>query len=358
MSLMGGGERLCCETMKALLSAGHELTLMSELFEPKAIERFFGYDSFFEKVDVWFAPPCGAPSVGDTSHLIHHAIWQNRLLKNRRRSHKFDLVFSTQDPGYIPDLGLPVTQWGYFPRYFPRNFRKPLPNHVLGSMIETARTLPLRLYYNHKISRIGLVLAISKYSMSHLDREWKRPSLLVYPACNMVEPRTKRSVVVTVARAHPSKRLELFWKVARLRPEYEFMMLLTKDPTLVEYSKTLSLGAPFNGRTIFNASKETYHRLLGEAKVYVHLTENEHFGIAVVEAMSAGCVPVVHNSGGPREIVDDQTGFRWQSEEEIPGMVDAAMKNSPSPFAREKAQLFNRAKFDERIVSIVSGLKT
>ncbi len=348
---------MCCETMRALLSAGHELTLMSELFEAKTIERFFGYDSFFEKIDVWSAPPTRVPpSVGNTSHLIHHSVWQNRVLKNRRRSHKFDLVFSTQDPGYIPGLGLPVTQWGYFPRYFARNLRKPLPNHVAGSMFETARALPLRLYYDQKVARIGLVLAISKFSKSYLDREWKRPSLLVYPACNMVEPRTKRDIVVTVARAHPSKRLELFWKAAKLRPEYEFVMLLTKDPTLLEYSRELSEGTPSNGRTIFDANKEAYHRLLGEAKVYLHLTENEHFGIAVVEAMSAGCVPIVHDSGGPKEIVVDQTGFRWKSEGDIPSMIDAAAKNSPSTVAEERAQLFNREAFDERLESIFSRL--
>jgi glycosyltransferase involved in cell wall biosynthesis len=172
----------------------------------------------------------------------------------------------------------------------------------------------------------------------------------------MVEPRTKREVVVTVARAHPSKRLELFWKVARLRPEYEFVMLLTKDPTLVEYSRELSVGAPSNGRTIFNASKETYHGLLGEAKVYLHLTENEHFGIAVVEAMSAGCVPIVHDSGGPKEIVDDQIGFRWQSEDDITIMIDAAVKNSPSMIAEQRAQSFNRAIFEERLGLIFSKL--
>jgi glycosyltransferase involved in cell wall biosynthesis len=333
------------------------MTLMSESFEPRSIERFFGYDSFFERIDVWFAPPSPVrPWVGSTSHLIHHVRWQDRLLRQYSPLQKFDLVFSTQDPGYIPDLGLPVIQWGYFPRYFPRNFRRPLPNHVLGSMLETVRTLPLRLYYDNKISRIGLVLAISKYSMSYLDREWRRPSLLVYPACNMVEPRTKRDIVVTVARAHPSKRLELFWKVARLRPEYEFVMLLTKDSTLVEYSRELSDGAPSNGRTIFNASKETYHRVLGEAKVYLHLTENEHFGIAVVEAMSAGCVPIVHDSGGPREVVVDQTGFRWRSEDDIPRMIDAAVKNSPSVIAKLRARRFNRATFEEQLVSIFSRL--
>jgi len=46
--------------------------------------------------------------------------------------------------------------------------------------------------------------------------------------------------------------------------------------------------------------------------------------------MSAGCVPVVHDSGGPKEIVNGEIGFRWQNLEEIPRMIEQAMEGSPS----------------------------
>src|SRR6266540_1694231 len=117
----------------------------------------------------------------------------------------------------------------------------------------------------------------------------------------MVTQKPKKNLVVTVGRAISQKRLELFWRVASLCPKYEFAMLLTQDPGHLEYSKRLSRGSPANGMTIFNPSRETYHEILGEAKVYLHLMEGEHFGITIVEAMSAGCVPVVHDSGGPKE---------------------------------------------------------
>ena len=38
----------------------------------------------------------------------------------------------------------------------------------------------------------------------------------------------------------------------------------------------------------------------------------EHFGMTVVEAMSAGCIPVVYNAGGHKEIVrNESNGFLW-----------------------------------------------
>jgi len=173
----------------------------------------------------------------------------------------------------------------------------------------------------------------------------------------MIDPGVKRNLVVTVARANPVKRLELFWQVARLCPNYEFAMLLTLDPDAPEYVKRLMAETPKNGRTILNPPKERYSELLGEAKVYLHLMENEHFGITVVEAMSASCVPVVHNSGGPREIVTSGTGFRWQMFEQLPSMVDQAMEESPSLVARQRAEAFSVERFEKRLSSVFSLLQ-
>ena len=44
---------------------------------------------------------------------------------------------------------------------------------------------------------------------------------------------------------------------------------------------------------------------LSQAKVYVHPTQNEPFGIAVVEALASGTPAVVFAGGGPGEIVED-----------------------------------------------------
>ncbi len=348
MAFLGGGERLCCETMRTLLSCGHELTVLSEVFDPRHMERFFGYNGLFDRVNLLlYRSSEKAGQFGTTSHLIHHLRGQKHALKQLGHFHNraFDLVFSSQDPGYIPDMNLPVIQWGYFPRYFQRS---------LGG---TIRAFPVRLHYQRKVSRIGLALAISQYSKWHLDREWKRPSTLVYPACNMVSPRTKRNLVVTAARATPIKRLELFWKIAKLRPEYEFVMLLTRDPDSPEYSTSLSKESPNNGRTILNPRKELYHTFLGEAKVYLHLMEGEHFGITVVEAMSASCVPVVHDSGGPKEIVNYGIGFRWRTMEDIPKMVDEAMGKSPSSACRQRAEEFSVERFQKRLSAVFSELQ-
>ena len=325
------------------------MTILSSHFEPEKLEKFFGYRQLFSRANlILYKSIDKKDQFGTSAHLFRHLRGQRKAFKQHAHSHdlNFDLVFSTQDPGYIPTTTRPVIQWGYFPKTF--SFPKSLPR--------TIRSLPLRLHYEQQISRIGLVLAISRYSKKSLDREWKRPSKLLYPACNMVRPTSKHDLVVTAARAFPGKRLELFWEIARVRPQYEFVMLVTRDPYSAEYSKNLISQTPQNGKIVFDPSKDLYHGVLGEAKVYLHFMQNEHFGITVVEAMSASCVPIVHDSGGPREIVDDSSGFRWQRIDDIPDMVDRAMKIAPSEASRLRAQEFNYERFQRGLSSVVSEL--
>lgn len=70
-------------------------------------------------------------------------------------------------------------------------------------------------------------------------------------------------------------------------------------------------------------------KLYYEASLYWHATgfdidenrfpeQHEHFGITTVEAMSAGCIPIVVATAGQREIVQDgENGFLWRSLTEL-----------------------------------------
>jgi glycosyltransferase involved in cell wall biosynthesis len=326
---MGGGERLCCETIRALERQGHELTLISGDFDASRLEGFFGFAGLFEKVRVKTYPADPRQGLGTYKNLIHHARAQRKILSDIP---DWDLVFSTQDACYVPDTAKPVIQWGYSPNKI---------SHGLYGW-------PLRAYYALKIRRISLLLAISEYSKSQFDLYWKVPSKLVYPACNMIgSTPNKDNIVVTVARAVPEKRLELFWEVARNCADYKFVLLLTRDPRFAEYSQKVCEKAPSNGQVIVNPDVRAYQETLARSKVYLHLMRDEHFGIAVVESMSAGCVPIVHDSGGPKEIVDG-CGYVWQNVDEIPMLLKAADKARESLSERsvERAKFFNREKFD------------
>ncbi len=48
------------------------------------------------------------------------------------------------------------------------------------------------------------------------------------------------------------------------------------------------------------------NQLAGQCRFGLHAMVDEHFGIAVAELMTAGCVVLVHDSGGPPGIVEDR----------------------------------------------------
>jgi glycosyltransferase involved in cell wall biosynthesis len=52
-----------------------------------------------------------------------------------------------------------------------------------------------------------------------------------------------------------------------------------------------------------NANLDKLLSVIGESIVYFHPKVGEHFGMAIVEAMAAGLIPVVPNEGGPTEFV-------------------------------------------------------
>jgi glycosyltransferase involved in cell wall biosynthesis len=57
-------------------------------------------------------------------------------------------------------------------------------------------------------------------------------------------------------------------------------------------------------------AKDDYREELGKSDVYLLPSLRENAGITLMEAMLAGCVPIVANCGGPGEIVTDECGFR------------------------------------------------
>ncbi len=121
-----------------------------------------------------------------------------------------------------------------------------------------------------------------------------------------------------------------------------------------------------------NASHGKLAQLYREAKVYWHCTglgtdlaqfpeQAEHFGISIVEAMSADCVPIAFNAGGPREIITHGVdGFLFSSLEELIDTTQhvldpdqAGLQESVGMGAGQRAAAFSPEAFAARLPQIV-----
>lgn len=66
-------------------------------------------------------------------------------------------------------------------------------------------------------------------------------------------------------------------------------------------------------------------RVVAGQRYGIHTMEDEHFGIGAAELLRAGCIPFVHNSGGPPEIVGGHPELLFQTEDEAVERIAAAL---------------------------------
>ena len=191
-------------------------------------------------------------------------------------------------------------------------------------------------------------VANSEYT-AHWTREiWGVSSTVVYPAVRpVVEADWSRKTpsIATLGRffdpihGHGKKQRDLvdgfvmLDEAGRSRvgdEQWRFALVGGADAANREYALTVkraAIGHPIDVH--INRPRSVVEDALANASVYWHGTgygeqvskhpeRFEHFGIAVVEAMLAGCVPVVYGEAGPAEIVRHGVdGFHWHSLEQL-----------------------------------------
>ena len=103
-----------------------------------------------------------------------------------------------------------------------------------------------------------------------------------------------------------------------------------------------------------NISRTNLRTILHKSKVYLHTSENEPFGVSIIEAMSSGCIPIVPNCGGPQEFVPK--GLRYENVDEAAQLVELAVSEWSLFKARqfiEVSQRFSEERFSKELLGII-----
>jgi glycosyltransferase involved in cell wall biosynthesis len=112
-------------------------------------------------------------------------------------------------------------------------------------------------------------------------------------------------------------------------------------------------------RGVFRRSSIYWHATGHGTDAAVEPAKQEHFGMAIVEAMSTGAVPLAFNSGGPRETIEHgRSGYLWNDEWELARltrhlMEHPAERQAMSLAAVYRSQSFNVSAFLARMDAIV-----
>ena len=233
-------------------------------------------------------------------------------------------------------------------------------------------------------------VANSEYT-AHWTREiWGVSSTVGYPAVRpVVEADWSRKTpsIATLGRffdpihGHGKKQRDLVDAFvlldeagrSRVRDEqWRFALVGGADAANREYAlsvKRAAMGHPIDVH--INRPRSVVEDTLAEASIYWHGTgygeqvskhpeRFEHFGIAVVEAMLAGCVPVVYGEAGPAEIVRHGVdGFHWHTLQQLAEftyvlMTDAEKRRAMAESAVARGREYSIDRFRAGIAALLS----
>ena len=235
------------------------------------------------------------------------------------------------------------------------------------------------------------ILAYSSYAKRYIETAIarfgmpRRPVHVLYPPVPEVpfNGQAKSPMILTVGRfvsGGHSKRhdvlIEAFRNLcSRHQGSIELHLVGSSMPDRMhmEYLANLreiAIGLPILFHV--NASRRVLETLYQESAFYWHGTGlggdlekspelAEHFGIAIVEAMSAGCVAFAPNAGGATEIITDNVdGCLYDTPESLVErtlvlLEDAPRRQSISTRARERIKDFTVARFVAAVQALASA---
>ena len=179
--------------------------------------------------------------------------------------------------------------------------------------------------------------------------------------CNGIK-KDKENSIVTVGYINRNERIKVkgidyFIKIAKFFPEYTFTVMGVEGHIKKELEKI----KPDNVKILEPVGQDKLKSIYSSAKVYCQLSVYESFGIAVVEAMQCGCIPVVTNRGALPEVVGDagvivDYGDIEKIKEGIKKALCLAEKEEKSEKAIERARMFSLERREKKLVEIIDRI--
>jgi len=326
----GGSERLALAFAKALKEQGHIVDLF--VFEPTEWEivekrthisrgvidheyvifsliNLLSLKTAYSKFPLWF---------------LRDVAWINKI-----RSMGYDLVIVTKQlliPVFADILYMhfPNFTTKYYCLYYSEKCFKTWYRIYLQPLELFLKPL---LSWSKSSEYKPLILTNSKFSALMIWKFLGMKSMVLYPPIEiekylpLSQIKERKNIIITISRIEPLKNLELVIDIAKEVKTSKFIIAGTVGSAkyyinLKKKIKTLGL----EDRVVIlpNIDEETKMTLLESAKIYLHTMKYEHFGIAVIEAMASGLIPIVHKCGGPwLDIVEyGKYGFGFKNVEE------------------------------------------
>lgn len=278
---------------------------------------------------------------------------------NKYNTHEYDLVFWNSD-GSLPTSFAKKT---FINMQYPHH---EVSGHNIKNLIK---------------SKFYTFLANSYFTKSVIDQEYWVESLVLYPPIRTVDfkvgPKFKQILYVgrfsNLAQVKGHEILiQSFKKICKQTPGWKLVLAGNTNigSTDESFARLKSLADNFPIEFVINPDLTDLKKLYSRASIFwsasgygidekLHPEKVEHFGMTVVEAMSAGCVPIIVRLGGHPEIVtNSEDGFLWDDPSMLEKLTLDLINDSKKMFylsnlAQNKANKFDEDKFNVKLLELI-----
>lgn len=326
---LGGGERYLAGVIAALNQKGYQtIVAWKDQALPQQLQNRFNI-------------PLSA-LVDPEGYTI---ITQGNLWQKLRYQLQFDFIF------WVSDGSLPLL----FGRKNVVHFQVPF-HHI---------SLPWTTFLKKKF--ISHIVCNSLFTKQIIDQTFSVDSTIVFPPCGQMNLKKKEKIILGVGRfdglLHSKRQDVLIEAFKKLSAPGWKLILAGGDigTSTVVHTLQQAIGL-FPVELIVNPTFDIVQDLYGKASLFWHAAgyqvneqqnpeKVEHFGIATVEAMSAGTIPLAYDAGGQREIIQPGVnGYLWHTIDELVEkskqiMDDEDLRRRLALKARSSSSSFNLEHF-------------
>ena len=343
LDTLGGGERYCLTVAEALLKKDWQVDIFwpNDLLKNKLQDKF---NLSIEKLNFIDYSPYGKN------------LWQRKSFEKN-----YDFLF------YLSDGSIPFM------------FGK---NNILHFQVPFQDVLKKNFLNSQKLKRINKVVCNSLFTKKIIDGRLDINSEVLYPPIDLgpIKPLKKENLILNVGRFSQllqAKRQDILIDAfKKLSPNIVFKdwQLILAGGTEVGGEKFINrLRDMAKGYKIKISESPPFSELItlyGQAKIFWNASgyeineekepqKVEHFGMTTVEAMAAGCVPIVLGKGGQKEIISNgKDGYLWQSIDDLINLTKKLIDNKDliaevSKSAMKRSRDFSKEKFYEKIYNLI-----
>ncbi|MBU2562084.1 MAG: glycosyltransferase family 4 protein [Nanoarchaeota archaeon] len=360
---IGGGQKFNCKIVE-YLSKEHEVDLLT-LFPVKKENLAKYYSVNLSRVKILNL------SKKNEIHTSLLKLFYSRKIS--KLSSQYDLFLNADAQEIIKPLAKHNILYCHF--FEPKWYRPPKNFFDFLKLIGIYFLKSVKRNY----SKSYQVYCNSEYTRKWLKKIWGVKAKVIYPPIDLPNQKKfrKEKIIISTGRISPDKNYEFViesFKKAYQTPllkDYKLWICGKEDDhSYLIKLKKISKGFPIEFK--LNLTDKKFKNIYKKSKIFIqgkgiNINENkypsllEHFGMTVVEAMSYGCVPIALNKGGYKESIDDETGFKVNTQEEVVKCILKLVKNESllsnmSKSGIKRAKKFSLEKMQEKIDKLLINL--